>query len=115
VCGGRGDLRLRAKHHPLASVARPRAACAMARRRWRRDHEDPRKGRIMTSCHPELDRRLAALRDAASDWTPAVSVDAAIASAAAHAARSGRRGFWRTPRAWIAAPVALAASIALAA
>jgi hypothetical protein len=69
----------------------------------------------MTSSHPELDRRLAALRDAASDWTPPISVDAAIASAAARAARNARRGFWRTPRAWIAAPLALAASIALVA
>jgi hypothetical protein len=69
----------------------------------------------MTAHHPELDRRFAALRDAAADWTPPASIDAAVAAAAARAARRPRRVTASAPRAWIVAPLALAASIALVA
>jgi len=67
----------------------------------------------MTAPHPELDPRFAALRDAAAQWTPPASIDAAVAAAAARAARRQRRMTSPAPRAWIVAPLALAASIAL--
>jgi hypothetical protein len=67
----------------------------------------------MTASHPELDRRFAALRAAAAEWTPPASIDAAVAAAAARAARRPGRATASRPRAWIIAPLALAASIAL--
>jgi hypothetical protein len=65
----------------------------------------------MTSPHPELDRRLAALRDGAAAFDPPPAVDAAIAAAARSAARAAPRR--PGGHAWIAWPFALAAAIAL--
>ena len=65
----------------------------------------------MTSSHPELDRRLVALRDRAATFEPPVAVDAALAAAARSAARAGGRRPGR--HAWIAWPLALAAALAL--
>ena len=67
----------------------------------------------MTSSHPELDRRFAALREAAAEWTPPASVDAAVAAATVRAARRVRRRRAQMP--WIVAPLAIAASLVLVA
>lgn len=69
----------------------------------------------MTPPHPQLDARLAALRDAIADEAPPLSTDRAIAAAVARAARDGTRkpGALRRFDAWFAWPLALAASITL--
>ena len=61
----------------------------------------------MTPAFPELDRRLADLRDATAQLVPPPATDAAITTAA----RSLRRPAGR--HAWIAWPLALAAAVAL--
>lgn len=71
---------------------------------------------LMNSDLPELDRRLAALRDAYSAEIPPSATDRAIELAIKRANARGRsRGFGWLPRAerWIAFPLALAASIAM--
>jgi len=69
----------------------------------------------MTPPLPQLDARLAALRDAIADEAPPSSTDRAIAAAMARAARDGPRkpGALRRFDAWFAWPLALAASITL--
>ena len=61
----------------------------------------------MSAPHPELDRRLAALREATAGFEPPATTDAAVAAATRAGARraAGRHG-------WIAWPLALAATIA---
>ena len=64
----------------------------------------------MTSQHPELDRRLAALRDGAAAFEPPAGIDAAITAAVRAAARATPRV--RGRHTWIAWPLGLAAAIA---
>ena len=65
----------------------------------------------MTPPDPFLDARLAALRESLADARPPASVDRAVATALHKAARRAARDP-RSTDAWIAWPVALAASIA---
>jgi hypothetical protein len=72
----------------------------------------------MTAPLGQLDARLAALRESIADEAPPASTDRAVAAAIARAGRA-RRGAGRAPTllrrfdAWLAWPLALAASIAL--
>ncbi|HSV17758.1 MAG TPA: hypothetical protein VLR71_05065 [Casimicrobiaceae bacterium] len=63
----------------------------------------------MTSAQPDLDARLAALRDEAARFEPPIATDAAVAAAVRAAAR--RRPAGR--HAWIAWPLAIAASVVI--
>jgi hypothetical protein len=65
----------------------------------------------MMSAHPELDRRLAALRGSAATFEPPAAVDAAIAAAVRSAGRAAPHRPGR--HAWIAWPLALAAALAM--